>query len=335
MLKKTSFNLLLPLMLLLVSSAVCAEQGSENWSFLTYNFTPKVIYGKGVITKDGKQISRNLWMDVYRPAKEGKRARPAVIMTFGGAFHRGNPRNTFEVDGAQDTSMGNYCRRFAERGYVCFAIDYRLGGENPVLTLSGYAEDEIDKKSFNLLFPQMNKVRGMLGMNALDREKTEDFKFVRDVVLCAAEDLQKAVAYVRRTAKKYNVDADRIVLGGFSAGAVTSWNVTYGLKAPVVGCFLMSGGNVGFDITKSLQADSPPSLIFFGENDLEEAHLGMKHMLQSYEKAGARHSFAWVPGFGHFYPAGAPSLSCDGSKMSVEKRILRFLEQTTSWTKAK
>lgn len=71
------------------------------------------------------------------------------------------------------------------------------------------------------------------------------------------------------------------------------------------------------------------STMILGENDLDMARLGIKYMLQSYEKTGTRQSFAWVPGFGHFYPVGAPSLSCDGSKMSVEKRILSFLAQTT------
>ena len=93
---------------------------------VAYKLEPGVVYGQGVVTKNGKPESRDLWMDIYRPAAKSPAPRPAVILTFGGAFHRGSPRLTFQSGGAQDTSMGNYCRRFAERGYTCFAIDYRL-----------------------------------------------------------------------------------------------------------------------------------------------------------------------------------------------------------------
>ena len=99
------------------------------------------------------------------------------------------------------------------------------------------------------------------------------------------------------------------------------------MYAPVAGVFMLSGGNIGFDINKALTAKNPPSLMFLGQHDLEQAHEAMALMLQNYEKASAGYTFFWVPGFGHFYPAGTTSLSGDGSKMSVEARILKFLDQ--------
>src|SRR3546814_7326663 len=79
---------------------------------------------------------RDLLVDVYRPVAGGKPLanRPAVIMAFGGAFHRGDKgEEHFTEDGAQDSSMADYCRRFARDGYACFSIDYRLTPEDPGL----------------------------------------------------------------------------------------------------------------------------------------------------------------------------------------------------------
>ena len=34
-----------------------------------------------------------------------------------------------------------------------------------------------------------------------------------------------------------------------------------------------------------------------------------------------------MPGFGHFYPMGAPSLGSDMTKLTLKARVLRFLER--------
>jgi len=322
------------LMVLIISA--CTEETSpkpqetsaKTQTMIGYKITPNVTYGQGDVVRDGETFSRDLWMDVYEPVEKAEEPRPAVIMTFGGSFHRGGPRFTFEVDGAQDTSMGDYCRKLASLGYVCFAIDYRLATELPVLSMTGYSEADLDMKSFETVIPQVNHVRQSMGLSILDPKKPEDIQFARDFVLSAAEDLNNAVTFVRNSAQQYNIDPDRIVLGGFSAGAITSWNVAQGMDAPVAGVFTLSGASVGFDITKVLTADSPPSLLFLGEYDLAQAQEALGQLLQEYKKANAPYTFAWVPGFGHFYPAGAPSLSGNATKMSVERRIVEFLEQT-------
>ena len=38
-----------------------------------------------------------------------------------------------------------------------------------------------------------------------------------------------------------------MIIGGFSAGGITSLNVAQGMHEPVAGAFLLSGANVGFD----------------------------------------------------------------------------------------
>jgi len=311
-----------------VASFGFTQESSAPPPFPGYEVTPHVVYGQGLVTRGDKNVSRDLWMDVYEPLEKTHEARPAVIMTFGGAFHRGSPRQSFREGGAQDTSMGDYCRKLAELGYVCFAIDYRLAPENPVLSMSGYSQEDINPESFKYILPQINLVRNAMGFEAIDPQDLQGAKFLRDIVLSPAEDLRKAVHHIRKSAEHFGIDPDRIVLGGFSAGAITSWNVAHGMNAPVAGVFLLSGVGVGLDFAKSVTADSPPILMFLGEDDLEGGLQLMPIIIQDYEQVGTEHAFVWVPGFGHFYPSGAKSLGADASRMSVEARIEDFLEKT-------
>ncbi len=295
---------------------------------VTYSLEAGVVYGKGIVTKNGKAVARDLWMDVYSPTEATNGQRPAVILTFGGAFHRGSPRLTFQSGGAQDTSMGNYCRRFAARGYKCFAIEYRLTPEGPVPSGEGYNADWIEPDSLLPLLPQANHIRETMDLPPLDFDVPEQEQAMVNGVISAAEDLRKAVLHIKENASSFNVDPNRIALGGFSAGAVTSWNVAHGMGVPVSGVFLLSGTDAGFDVNKAVTASSerPPILMFMGQYDLAGALSSIPQLLAHFEKVGVEHEFAWVPGFGHFYPAGAASLGGDAVSISVEGRIAVFLE---------
>ena len=66
--------------------------------------------------------------------------------------------------------------------------------------------------------------------------------------------------------------------------------------------------------------------MFMGQYDLPGALTTVPALLAHYTEVGVEHEFAWVPGFGHFYPAGSASLGGDAVSMSVEGRIAAFLE---------
>lgn len=308
----------------LVSGPLAAQEAPA----ITYRLEAGVVYGKGVVTREGKRVSRDLWMDIYHPNEPTSEPRPAVILTFGGAFHRGSPRLTFQSGGAQDTSMGNYCRRFAARGYRCFAIEYRLTPEGPVLSGEGYQEEWIEPNSLLPLLPQANHIRQTMNLPPIDFAVPDQRKVMVDGVIAAAEDLRKAVLHIREFATEYEIDPNRIVIGGFSAGAVTSWNVAHGMGVPVSGVFLLSGSDAGFSVKKTVTTSSgrPPILMFMGQYDLPGALTSVPALLAHYKTVGVAHEFAWVPGFGHFYPAGAASLGADAVSMSVEERIAMFIE---------
>lgn len=290
-----------------------------------------VVYGTGLVTKDAKQETRDLWMDVYHPVG-AKGSRPAVIYTHGGSFHIGSPRTAYKVSGAQTTSPEEYCRLFAGMGFTCFAIQYRLGPEEPVATGKGYSEDHIERESIALMMDRVAVIRSNLGLRALDESIPKDLNLLSDTVLAAAEDLNAALQFVIVNADQYKVDKDRIVLGGFSAGAVTSLNVAHGMGAPVAGTFMLSTAPICFRITDLVtkQSNSAPALVFLGQHDLSGALAATPVLVNHYKNVGLDFEFAWVPAFGHFYPSGATSMGTDASLLSVEERIVRFVKRVTA-----
>lgn len=314
---------------------VCLASGEGSYftddspDVVRYKVTTDVIFGQGKILKDGKETTKDLWMDVYYPVEKSNRPRPAVILTYGGSFHRGNPRVPYVGLGAQTTTMSQYAMRYAEEGYVCFTITYRVAPDNPVIgPYEGFTEDDLDASFFGspAAVEQVNTIRGQMGLEELTSESAPEI--LKDAVIAAAEDLRTAIRHVKKSSNKYNVDPKRIAIGGFSAGAVTSLNVAFGMQEEVAAVFSNSGSPWVFNMDKLLPnaSDLPPALLFVSQNDYPVIMVSVGPFLKQLEANGVEYSFNWVPGFGHFYPSGATSLANDGTQMSVEQRTILFLK---------
>ena len=90
-----------------------------------------VVFGSAPVGHGGSRPGpRPLTLDVYRPAAPADGLRPALLLSHGGAYHRGaKEEDLFEQDGWYNTPVAEYCRRFAARGFVCFSVGYRLAQE--------------------------------------------------------------------------------------------------------------------------------------------------------------------------------------------------------------
>jgi acetyl esterase/lipase len=76
--------------------------------------TADISYGHAV---DQAGVNNNLTLDMYQPAGDTVRARPAIVWVHGGSFKSGSKTSAELVDEA------NY---FARKGYVNVSINYRL-----------------------------------------------------------------------------------------------------------------------------------------------------------------------------------------------------------------
>ena len=106
-------------------SAQNSYYSDDSPEIVRYKVTPDIKFGEGKVLKEGKESVKELWMDVYYPVEESPEPRPAVILSYGGSFHRGNPRVPYVGLGGQTTTMSQYAMRYAEEGYVCFTITYQ------------------------------------------------------------------------------------------------------------------------------------------------------------------------------------------------------------------
>lgn len=281
--------------------------------------TADIKYGEGGVDfspERGASRYRDLRLDVYEPIAEKGVPRPALIMAFGGAFHRGSKgAEVFEGEN-QNTAVAEYCREFARRGYVCFSIDYRLMQEapDPGVTPTLSPDQPLNRD-------RIDYVRGILGLPPCTRQ------MMADTIEAATDDMSRAVSFVRTRSRAYNVDISRIAIGGFSAGATTALNAGFSERAPVAAVVALSGRLSGPTMETHVTgaADEPAVLMFYGEHDLGAILDHLDEMEQHLDKVGTAHQLVQVPGGNHFYLKSASVSRKDGSKTDVETLMAEFL----------
>ncbi|CAA0087810.1 Uncharacterised protein [Halioglobus japonicus] len=315
---------------LLLQAGIVIAAPNDDFKSKQYEVTVErnVVYGQGEIGESGKVRSRPLLLDSYQPVGAGSKPAPTLLLAFGGAFHRGSrAAQSYVEDGAQNTPVAEYCHEFARRGFNCFAIDYRLVPEYPVIVtpLDDPRLMPWQDATAPLATGRIDFVREKMGLPLLNDASR---LMLWQGILAAAEDMQKALTFVRTHAGEYNVDPARIAIGGFSSGAITAINVAYGAGDDVAAVVSLSGSSWGYDLLRTTQTGpTPPLLLIVGQNDLPGVRLGSAGMLQAFGQMQADAEFAWVPGYGHFYPRGAVTLGAQSDKQSLEERITAFLHR--------
>jgi acetyl esterase/lipase len=131
----------------------------------------------------------NLQMDVYYPASavDTMTDRPFILLIHGGAFLAGSRRD-----------MAYECMEYARRGFVVGTIDYRLGWNCAATDLLGVC-----------FFCQGNNYD------------------LQTATYAAAQDARAALRYVNANCATWNADANRIFIGGESAGAITAYHAAF------------------------------------------------------------------------------------------------------------
>jgi len=126
-----------------------------------------------------KQSTRKAYLfDLYTPHVDNVHDRPLVIWMHGGGFVFGSK---------EDDNIKLWCQTFARRGYVCAALNYRMGKKTSLLNF------------------------GKLIQNGYP----------------AVLDARQAVKYFREHHLEFGIDPEHIILAGNSAGAMMALQTTF------------------------------------------------------------------------------------------------------------
>lgn len=131
---------------------------------------------------ENKTELRPLFMDIFMPAGDTIKKRPAIIFAHSGGFLIGTRHND---------DMIALCDSFARRGYVTATIDYRRGMGARVIRFWGM----------------------IIGLEA---NETNGYRaFYR-----AHQDARAAIRFLKQNAESYSIDTTKIFFTGSSAGAI-------------------------------------------------------------------------------------------------------------------
>ncbi len=279
--------------------------------------TRDVRYGTGRINVSSEPTDRALRLDVYEPIGAGAALRPALIMAFGGAFHRGS-KESDEFDGAsqRNTPVAEYCRAFAARGYAAFSIDYRLIQEDP-----DPGETPVIQNRNEIPRSRLDYVRELLGLPPATPE------MIWSGIEAACDDMAAAFRFVTAHADRYLIDVKRVAVGGFSAGARTALAAAYGEHLPAAAVVSLSGYMSPADLRHWVTGTpgEPSAFLASGEHDLDYIAAQAVAMHAHFESVGTLHESWHIAGASHFYPATSTATRTDGVAARLDDAISTFL----------
>ena len=193
---------------------------------------------------------------------------PAIVLVHGGGFVSGDK-----------TDLTQLADEYASLGYVVVSINYRMYADLPPSSSPGPADNFVPPPPGYDTFPDLT-----LGGNAIN---------------AAVQDADKAMAWVHDNAAIYNIDPNRIGIGGASAGGITAELVGYnnfpGRVPSVVLDFL--GSMYGTE--GAIKAGDPPAFMFHGDADPQVPYSGDVAVAAQMTNVGVYHEFYVGAGIGH------------------------------------
>ncbi len=289
-----------------------------------FGVTRGIVYGRAGVGFGSRPVERELKLDLYRPPRvAGAPPQPVIVLAFGGAFHRGQRENDAFEGG--NTAIADYCRAFAARGFVACSIDYRLVPEDPV---PGDTPAVFD--ACRIPRSRVDHVRALMGL-----PPATDAMLWRGIE-AASDDMAMAARFVIAQAAEWHLDPDRLVLGGFSAGARTALNAAFAEQVRCAAVVSLSGYldpiDLGLHAERLPPEQRPAVLLVHAERDLDYIRAATPAMAEALRALGAPCECATVPGHDHFYPAAAPALHETRGAGSVGAVAMEFVDRALAVT---
>ncbi len=292
--KKLFSAIFISLLLVLVSSGVYAQaSGCDTDRYDNTAYSDSVVKTSnitfGANTAVGTSSSINLRLNFFEPYGDTATKRPLMIVAFGGSFITGD-KSQVEV----------FCQSFTRMGYVCAAIDYRVGFFVP-----------------NQISTTLAVMRGMHDMKAavrFFRKEAATYKIDTDRIIVggvsAGAITAIQTAYLNEESETppylYANPSDTVGLGGveglsgnqgFSSavagvfnlsGAIGDTNWIISGDVPIIGFHDVGDNVVPYDTRQVSVSGVPTGLIASGSRDLHARaeNLGIPQELYSYPGNG-------------------------------------------------
>lgn len=161
-----------------VTTATKKDSRYQKVTFTDIQIDKDISYSDNSVGGNGKYHL----FDLYQPAGDNIEKRPLIIWMHGGGFKFGS-KNATEVE--------LWCKYYAQRGYVCAAINYTLSKKDPLFNFH-----ELKRSTYH-----------------------------------AVQDARMAVRFFKNNASTYHIDPDKIILGGNSAGGIIAMQAVYASNA--------------------------------------------------------------------------------------------------------
>jgi acetyl esterase/lipase len=174
-------------------------------------------------------------LDLYLPQKDIKKTSlPVFIFIHGGGFTGGDKGGVLDL-----------CSKIADQGFAVVSINYRL-------TL------------------KYKKVSGASCSGNMSKGLPTNGKFhpvLNEAICNASDDAISALKWVKDNASQYNLDTNKIVISGGSAGAMTALYVAYASKQKVLPIKAVVSLWGGLENTNVITKNAAPILIYHGDLD--------------------------------------------------------------------
>jgi len=237
------------------------------------SITNNVTYGTSA-NGAGTPLPRLL--DIYQPVGPGLPDKlPGVVLMHGGFFTSGSK-----------AGMSNIAQAWASRGYVAVSINYRLLFELP-------DPPGAPPTVYPSRVPAW--VPGQLAQYGVTIQQ------YANTIAAAVADQGMAVNWLADNAATYQLDPHMIVVGGYSAGAVSSQllgiGAVDGVDADVAAVASFAGGTFGHEI--ALDSNDPPMFLVHGTDDTTVPYSEYLFMQPALDNAGVPSEAMILPGVGH------------------------------------
>lgn len=245
-----------------------------------------IKYGEGA-TATG---SIDLLLDIYQPEATCTAPRPTVFYVHGGGFIIGDK---------QDQLVAAIAPRITAEGFNFVSINYRLAGDNPVLSQA---------------FSEVGQAYIEDGIIAPDAELYE-------AIMASFEDGVTALNWMEDNAEQYCLDMDRMGYWGSSAGTFVTLQIAYGLNQFGIERPEPRFVNAWWGVLlrdQDLEAGEAPFLILHGQNDPVVPYRDSEELSARADQVGVPYSFYTLLGAGHGFDTSNQAQTAAGIQVSVD-----------------